>query len=54
MSADVGDPVRFEIELDNRGDCELTALRIVDSLPLVDDGSGVDVPALTFVSADPP
>lgn len=53
MSADVGDPVRFRIELTNRGDCELTSLRIVDSLPLVDDGSGVDVPALTFVTADP-
>jgi hypothetical protein len=53
MSADVGDPVRFEIELDNKGDCELTSVRIVDALPLVDDDSGVKVPALTFVTADP-
>lgn len=54
MTADVGDAVMFMIEIENRGTCELTNLRVVDSLPTVTADDGSSVPAVTFVAGDPP
>lgn len=54
MTADVGDAVMFMIEIENRGTCDLTNLRIVDSLPTVETDDDASVPAVSFVAGDPP